>query len=358
MNLKKAIICKGVEDFRVNTDIIKTHRPQAGDVAIFQVLEIGKHNAVQSVNGNNSYIYPGDYVMLAFGTRYATGQFEGYVPDGYLEEYQLLGKGGAIGQLASMNYKLKSKGSTNFSIVGYAVDENNEVINTRYLNYQPQRLTSKRKGKVILSLGSSMDSGKTTTAAYLSRGLSLGGDKVAYIKLTGTVYARDRSYVRDTGATMAIDFSTLGFPSTYLCSTNELIVLFKRLLVMVEEIDPDYIIVEIADGLLQRETSRLIQSKGFMKYVSGVFFSAGDSMSAMCGIDMLEKMDINIIALSGLFTGSPLLEREVKENTHYPVLNLVGLEDPRVGELVRKRLSGVNGKRSHKAKNSKVLSKV
>jgi hypothetical protein len=107
---------------------------------------------------------------------------------------------------------------------------------------------------------------------------------------------------------------------------------------MAEDQNPDYIIMEIADGLLQRETAMLINSPQFMKYVSGVFFSAGDSMSAMHGIYMLEKLGIKILALSGLFTASPLLEREVRENTAYPVLNLNGLEDPNVHDIITQQL--------------------
>jgi len=229
--MKKAIICKEVGELNNNSKINKTQIPKAGDVAVFEVLELGKHTSIQAVGGNNAYIFPGDEVMMAFGNRYATGQFEGYVPHRYLEEYQILGKGGAVGELASMHSKLIDTGASNVKLVGYAVNGENEVINTKYLNDVELKFKPKaNRPKIILSLGSSMDSGKTTSAAFLGRGLSRAGKKVAFIKLTGTVYTKDRSFARDAGAEIAIDFSTVGFPSTYLSSEEELLNLYESLL--------------------------------------------------------------------------------------------------------------------------------
>ena len=159
MKIKKVIICKEVGEYTLNTSILKSYIPKAGDVAIFEVLEIGKHDSIQSTNGNNSYIFPGDLIMNAFGNRYATGQFEGYVPTKYLEKYQILGKGGAVGELISMNVKLLNVGPTELKLIGYAVDSNGNVINTKYLNQTPVTFEPlrQRSPKIYLSIGSSMD---------------------------------------------------------------------------------------------------------------------------------------------------------------------------------------------------------
>jgi hypothetical protein len=83
-----------------------------GDVAIFQVVSIGKHSTIQSADKRNAAIYPGDWVMAAFGTRYATEQFEGYVPEKPTEEYHILGAGGTIGIIHSMHQKFVNVGPT------------------------------------------------------------------------------------------------------------------------------------------------------------------------------------------------------------------------------------------------------
>ena len=336
MLIKKAIICKDVEEFNINSSIKKTHVPKAGDVAVFKVLSTGKHDAIQGVNGNNTYIFEGDYVMLAFGTRYATGQFEGYVPEGYLPRYQILGKGGAVGRLESMNVKLRKVGATDLRLVGYATNTEGKVINTKYMNKSEVTFNPKtiRTPKIILSIGASMDSGKTTTAGYLCRGIMLAKKKVAFIKLTGTVMSKDKSFVRDCGAKIALDFSNAGFPSTYLCDEQEMLNLYEYLLQMTEVIDPDYIVMEIADGLFQRETAMLLRHKAFMSTISGVMFSCGDSLSAMHGIKLLEDLNQNILGICGLFTISPLLVSEVQEESHYPVFTLSDLSSPKIVDVL------------------------
>jgi len=321
--IKKANICKNVDSTTVNKEIKKTYVPRAGDVAIFKVKEIGKHTRIQTFNGNNRYILPGDLIMAAFGNRYATEQMEGFVPNTYQNTYHILGQGGAIGVLKNMHIKFEKIGPTTLSLVGYVVNDDGDVINTKYLNKETlhhKSIPVNANPKVILSLGTSMDSGKTTSAAFMARGLKLARKKTAYIKLTGTVYTKDKSMVRDYGAKVSIDFSDFGFPSTYMCSTEELLTLYENLIERVKHYNPDYIIVEIADGLLQRETLALIHEKRFMNGVSGVLFSATDSMSAIAGANMLTQLDCNVIGVTGLFTTSPLLVNEVKHQSDYNVL--------------------------------------
>ncbi|MBI5914586.1 MAG: hypothetical protein HY842_04355, partial [Bacteroidetes bacterium] len=222
--LKKTIIAQGIDNYHLDKSIRTTHQPKAGDLAVFKVLEIGKHDSIQGINGNNTYIFPGDLLLAAFGNRYATEQFEGYVPTEYQHQYHILGKGGAIGILTSMHEKFELVGPTSLRLIGYATDANGQVINTKYFNKQETAFdpAKKRPYKVILSLGASMDSGKTTSAAYTCRGLRAAGYKVAFIKLTGTVYTKDIHFARDCGAHLSIDFSKFGFPSTYMCSIFEL----------------------------------------------------------------------------------------------------------------------------------------
>ncbi len=343
--IKRAIICKNVTSTTINKHIKKTYVPKAGDVAIFRVKEIGKHTRIQSVGGNNKYILPGDLVMATFGNRYATGQMEGYVPDTYHTTYHILGQGGAVGVLKSMHLKFEKVGPTTLSLVGYVVNEKGDVVNTKYLRNEEvvkKTIPLNANAKVILSLGTSMDSGKTTSAAFLARGLKLAGKKVAYIKLTGTVYTKDKSMVRDYGAEVVLDFSDFGFPSTYMCSTDELLKLYKRITAQIKPYNPDYILVEVADGLLQRETHALINNKKFKDKVSGVVFSSQDSMSAISGADMLTKLKYNIIGVTGLFTTSPLLVDEVRQSSNYTVLEGKDLMSKEIIDTLEKKINHQN----------------
>ncbi len=339
--IKKAIICKNVNSTILNKEIKKTYFPKAGDVAIFKVKEIGKHTRIQSTNGNNKYILPGDLIMAAFGNRYATEQMEGFVPNTYHNTYHILGQGGAIGILESMHAKFELIGPTTLCLIGYIVDEKGGVVNTKYLNNETSTYKSvpiNNNPKVILSLGTSMDSGKTTSAAFLARGLKLARKKTAYIKLTGTVFTKDKTMVKDYGANICLDFSDFGFPSTYMCTIDEILDLYQNLIEQVKPYNPEYIIVEIADGLLQRETSALIHNAKFMSKVSGALFSSLDSMSAITGANMLTKLGCNVIGVTGLFTISPLLIKEVKQKSNYPVLTGDNLMSKEIFNTLEKQI--------------------
>lgn len=323
--IKESIITVGINNFSLNQEIINTYLPKLGDVAVFEVISIGKHKSIQGRRGVNQPIFPGDKILATFGNRYASNQFEGYVPKRHHETYQILGQGGIIGVLKSMHAKFEDIGATEVKLVGYAVDENNAVINTKYHNIDKEKFAIekiKSDAKIYLSVGASMDSGKTTTAGFFSRGLMLEGKEVAYIKLTGTAYNKDAEFVFNCGAIAATDFSHCGYPATYMSSTEEILDIYSTLIKKVQTTNPDIIIVEIADGLLQKETLNLLTNKSFMDTIQGVILSCPDSLSVYGGLEILKSIDINPVIVSGLFTASPLMINEVKAITKIPVFTL------------------------------------
>jgi hypothetical protein len=323
--IKKSIVCKNVNQFSINKSLTGSYIPVAGDVAIFKILKIGKHINIQSEMGRNVTIIEGDHIMAAFGTRYATEQFEGYLPNECVQEFHILGAGGTVGIIHSMHSKFKDIGPTSIRIIGYAVDDSGEVINTKKIVQQQMLKFSgvlPSLSKIILSVGSSMDSGKTTTAAFMAHGLKAAGKNVAFIKLTGTIYTKDPDLVFDLGADMITHFGDMGFPSTYLCDEQELMDLYETLVNKVLPCNPDYIIIEIADGLFERETKMLLNNKRFMNTVDHVIFSSGDSLAAVNGVEILKKWGIRPFALSGLLTASPLLIKEVEANCNIPVFTI------------------------------------
>ncbi len=324
MNIKKTIVTKDIKKHTLNKSIIHTYTPIAGDVAVFEVLERGKHETVQSENKRNVAIFEGDMIMAAFADRYATSQFEGYIPEKPTEILDILAGGGAVGIVKSKNWKLKDIEPTKIKLIGYCCDESGKVLNTKFFNKKKTEFNGHipNNAKIILSIGSTMDSGKTTTAAHIARGLKMGGAKVAFMKFTGTCHTKDKDYVLDCGADIAIDFSDMGFPSTYMCDKKDLLDLYQSLLMLLEPEKPDYIVMEIADGLLERETNSLLRSKEFMNTIYSVIFSSGDSLSAYYGVELLAKWGIHVSFVSGMFTMSPLLIDEVRANLHTPVLTI------------------------------------
>jgi hypothetical protein len=328
--VKKTYICSGVKNYSVDYRKSLSYLPVAGDVAVFEVLKIGKHAQVQGEEIRNVKIIPGDIIMAAFGTRYATEQFEGYLPTEIADEYHILGAGGTVGILHSSHKKFEKVGPTTLRLIGFAVDRYNNIINTKkMMAHEMHKFSGAQSSltKVILSIGSSMDSGKTTTAAHLVNGFKNTRHTTAFIKLTGTVFTKDKDLAYDMGADMVADFGDLGFPSTYMCNEEELLNLYETLLSKVAVCSPDYVVIEIADGIFQRETEMLLRNHRFMDGIDAVFFSAGDSLSAVQGVKTLQNMNIDPTALSGLFTASPLLMREVRERINLPVFTIEQLSE-------------------------------
>lgn len=334
--MKKSLITKTVLNYRIEENVYKSYVPVSGDVALFEILEIGKHRTMQSDSKRNVALFPGDQILAAFGDRYATEQFEGYVPEQVMAEYHILGAGGVIGIVKSKNAAFKDIEPTKVRLIGFAVGVDNKIVNTKFYGIEkPVFSKETTMPKVVLSLGATMDSGKTTTAAFVSRGLYLAGNKVGFIKLTGTAYTKDKDFVFDAGAMRAMDFSDAGFPSTFTIAIPEILSIYEYLRKSIVAEGPlDYIVVEIADGILQQETLALISHPDFMSTITKVVFSCGDSLSALHGMKVLQGLGIEPQFLCGKFTMSELLIQEVKQYINIPVFTLEELEGKKANFLL------------------------
>lgn len=324
MRIKRTLVSKGIHDYSLNKEIVNTYLPKAGDLALFEVIELGRHKNAQTDDKRNAAIFPGDFLLATFADRYATSQYEGYVPKQHYEFYQIIGAGGVIGIVASQNADLDDYEPTKVKLIGYCCEPDGSVINTKFYKKQRHAFTGKVPGdmKIVLSIGSTMDSGKTTTAAFTARGLKATGKKVGFIKFTGTAYTKDRDFVFDCGADVVSDFAELGFPSTFMCDKGILLDVYQTLLVQMASEGVELLVMEIADGLFQQETSALLRDKNFMSTIHSVIFSCGDSLSALQGLNTLEELDIVPNLISGRFTMSPLLISEVKNFVEMPVLTI------------------------------------
>src|SRR5215208_520664 len=77
--------------------------PRIGDLVLAEVQGLGRHNRMEIRTGVTMYLFPGDYIVGAFGNRYATDQYEGYLPTRSVEVCDLLSVGGVCGEVASQH---------------------------------------------------------------------------------------------------------------------------------------------------------------------------------------------------------------------------------------------------------------
>ena len=290
--------------------------PQIGDLVLAEVMSLGHHKRLEVRAGVMWHIFPGDLIAGAFGNRYATDQFEGYVPTELVHECDLLSVGGVCGQVASRHPSMNPP--TRLRIHGAICDSSGEALNLRSFSL-PSNASG---GRIILVVGSSMNAGKTTTVGTLARALKQGGFRVAAAKITGTAAGKDARFFTSCGARPVLDFTFAGYPSTYMLSLEELLTVHRTLIGNLRETNPDYILVEIADGIFQRETKMLLECAEFRQDVEHAFFAANDSLSAACGAHHLKEYGIPLRAIAGAFTQSALAMREAEVTTGVRCLNL------------------------------------
>ena len=284
--------------------------PRPGDIVLTRLEKIGKNTRLELASGRTCNLHEGDLLAVAFGNRYATRQFEAYArSDG--EFCDLLSMGGVCGLVASSHDGIPEP--SKLRQLGALGDARGRLLQLRDFAISPP--AHSRRPFVIVVCGSAMDSGKTHTAVSVMVGLRRQSRSVAAIKLTGTAAGRDLWKAKDTGVCAALDFVDGGHASTYLCSLTELLDLNTRLVADAASKGADWVVIEIADGLLQRETSALLQSSAFRDTVDGWLFATNDPLGAVGGISMLRAWGITPEAISGIITTSPLAMLEAQAAT-------------------------------------------
>lgn len=298
--------------------------PRPGDLLLARVDKLGQHGALQGACGRRITLFPGDEIVVAYGHRYAPDQFEAVVPDN-LAPCNLVAGGGVAAKVVASHAKMKSP--TRITPLGLLAAADGEPLNLRQFAL-PEPEEGTKMPIAIGIVGTSMNAGKTTTAAYLVRGLRAAGLNVGAAKVTGTGAGGDVWLMRDAGAGRVLDFTDAGFASTYMARVEEVIDGSRRILAELGRTGIEVVVVEVADGLLQRETAALLSRPETSKLLDLLVFAAQDSMGAVAGIEWLEQRGLAVGALAGLLTASPLGAREAAAATGYTPLTLAELASP------------------------------
>jgi len=307
--------------------------PRAGDLVLARVDKIGKHAQLEQADGRKSWLFAGDEIVVAYAARYAPDQYEAHVPAD-LGPCQLVAGGGVAATVLCRHAAVGT--ATEITPLGLLANADGERLNLAQHALDVRPLTSPRP-ITLASVGTSMNAGKTTSAAHLIRGLVRAGCKVGAAKITGTGSGNDPWLLHDAGAHVVLDFTDAGHASTHLLGLPALHDVMQRLLTNLAAHRVDAIVIEIADGLFQSETALLMQSPEFKSAVDGLVFSSGDAMGAAAGAGWLCGRGLPLLALAGVLTKSPLARREAQAATGLPVLGLDELGDAAVARSLMQR---------------------
>lgn len=301
--------------------------PHPGDLVLATVTFLGQHPGLQLPNGRRKQLFPGDEIVVAYGNRYASNQFEAVVPE-TLGPCHLVAGGGVASRALSWHVNMR-KGPTQITPIGLLGDVNKERINLRDYALQPINEIGANLPTAIAVVGTGMDSGKTQTCAYLVRGLNAAGLRVGYAKITGTGAGGDTWLLTDAGAFPVLDFTDAGMATTYMVPIEQLESALMTLIGHIAQEGVDAMVLEIADGVFQQETAALLQSPVLASLVAGIVMASQDSMGASAGVNWLRKYaEPPVLAISGIISAAPLQVREATLALQLPVYDREGLATP------------------------------
>ncbi|MEM8925721.1 MAG: hypothetical protein AAGD35_19630, partial [Actinomycetota bacterium] len=136
-------------------------------------------------------------------------------------------------------------------------------------------------------------------------------------------------HLEDAGASAVNDFTYLGHPSTYLLGDDEVVGVFDALDHAIANRPDVYWLVELADGIEQRETAMLLASPSVTGRIHTLVFCARDPLGVRGGIEVLrQRYGLRPDVIAGLVGGAPLGRREVADGgIDLPVINALDPAD-------------------------------
>lgn len=318
-------------DLHAATQLLSGVAPRIGDLVLARVAAIGQHVAIELGHGRRATMFVGDEVVVAYGNRYAPDQFEAEMP-GHLGPCELVAAGGIASTVIASHAKMKP--ATRLEPIGLLADGAGVRMNLQSGVLAAPPRAGVDRPLTIAVVGASMNSGKTTTAANLVRGLRMAGLNVGAAKTTGTGAGGDVWLLSDAGAFPVYDFTNAGYPSTYLTGPDAVRDIFTALTDRLADDGCQVIVLEIADGVFQQETSTLLVDPVFAERVDAVVFASYDALGAAAGVGWLRERGLDPIAVSGVLSSSPLATREAATAAGCPVWGLAHLSDPQAARAL------------------------
>lgn len=309
-----------IDPKQINQYKFDDHAPIIGDLLYGKVIQKGQHEDLENKHGRIHSLNTDTKAIFVMGNRYAPDFYEGFVPEQTETTLDLLARSGLVGKMKNRNDTVQEP--TKIKFLGYVVDEEGKVLNTRDFPLINPKGTVKKeeRSRMIVVIGTSMNAGKSFTAAAICWALSSQGKEVRASKITGTASLKDILRMEDAGAKIVNDFTYLGWPSTYMVDEEDLMSIFDKIDLKYANDPEKYWVVEVADGLLQREVSILLKNQRFRDRIDKLVLAGRDSLSVLGGLSFLkEEYKLTPDAISGVCTSSPLFVEEFKTLTTVPV---------------------------------------
>lgn len=219
-----------------------------GDFVAAIVLERpGVSHVVETTSGRMAEVFPGDVLVGALGTRYATLEAVGdwrEVEDDLLLDS--LTRAGVLGKCTSVAPQSLLQ-VISLRYLGHVLDEGRKLTMGQFVEQLPAR---ELEVPIVLVIGTSMSAGKTTTAKAVIRLLKRRGLRVGAAKLTGVARYADTLGMHDAGADHTVDFVDAGLAST-MCDASVYRVALAHMTSSLAGASPDVVVAEAGASPLE-----------------------------------------------------------------------------------------------------------
>jgi hypothetical protein len=253
------------------------------------------YNQLEDPHGRMSTLHDGDLIVGALGHRRALQGYEGAVPERVApgDTLHLLNLGGVIGLCSSHHPELGPP---------FELEVLGQVLT--FPDFQSRKgkpatlaapvLSEKAAASfppTIFVAGTCMNAGKTAAACVIVRALTRAGLRVGACKLTGVSLMRDVLAMKDHGATVGLDFTDAGLPST---GPNSALPAARSILQALGAHGVDVVVAETGDGILgEYGVQEILADMDLMRSSAAFVLCANDPVGVAGGLEHL-KADYGI----------------------------------------------------------------
>jgi hypothetical protein len=217
-----------------------------GDYAVGEVTETSRTTLVELPTGRMTEVAVGDGIVGALGIRTATLEIVGSWHDvGDDLRLQAMNAAGILGRVTSRSTFTNKP--IDLIYRGHVMRSGKKV---RMQDFVQPSSDAEIECPVLMLIGTSMSSGKTTSARVIIRRLKRMGLRVVGAKLTGAGRYRDILAMLDAGADAIFDFVDAGLPST-VCEESVYLAALGNLLGRIADARPDVLVAEAGASPLE-----------------------------------------------------------------------------------------------------------
>ena len=285
-----------------------------GDYVVGEISSpTGKAPIIELTNGRMVEVLDGDLIVGALGVRRATLETVGdWQHIGDDRRMEALTEGGLFGKSTSISFIVDNLPPMVYQ--GHIIRHDKKVCMHEFV---PDIEVKPYQCPTIMMIGTSMSSGKTTTARVIIHELSKAGLKVVGAKFAGAGQYHDILSMQDAGAEVSFDFVNVGLPSS-ICEPEIYRQQLRKLLTMISNAKPDIVVAEAGASPFEAYNGSIVLEE-IKDQIACTVMCAADPYAV---VGVRESFGLHPDVISGIVTGTSAGIELVEKLTGVPTMTI------------------------------------